>query len=69
MKTCKYCAFYAPAAYSKEELERYGVYDKPDGVCNKYFPRGYVSRKPPHKAKSNQNACFQYEERSDNENS
>ena len=32
-----------------------------DGICNLYFPRGYVSRKPPHKVWSGQNHCFQFE--------
>lgn len=32
-----------------------------DGVCNLYFPRGYVDRKPPHPARA-VGHCFQWEE-------
>lgn len=34
-----------------------------DGMCNLYFPRGYVGRKPPHPAMS-KGRCFQFEEKS-----
>ena len=32
-----------------------------DGQCNKYFPRGYVDRKPPHPKWHNSLACLQFE--------
>ena len=65
-KKCKNCQWFTAGVTDKQRHEwnwsNWGRYA--DGVCNKYFPRGYIDRKPPHPAMSTGH-CFQFEERSE----
>lgn len=63
-RKCKHCKNYTPGvteqqrhAWSGTNLGRHA-----DGVCNLYFPRGYIGRKPPHPTMA-VSSCFQFEEK------
>lgn len=68
MNKCKDCMYFSYGGISDQEQMQYGYY-APDGICSKYFPRGYIGRKPPHKKYSNSNACFQFERKEKDEQS
>lgn len=62
MNACRNCLYYTDGVpdslrheWSGTNLGRYAT-----GICNKYFPKGYLGRKPPHPAMQN-GSCFQYE--------
>ena len=61
-RECKYCRHYSEGVTDKQrhewEWSNWGRHA--DGVCNLYFPRGYVGRKPPHAAMA-VGKCFQWE--------
>lgn len=60
-KTCKWYTEGVPDSLrQKHAFEGLGQYAT--GLCNLYFPRGYIARKPPHLTMQNSH-CFQYEER------
>ena len=65
MRKCKDCQHYSPgitdAQRHKWDWSNWGTWA--DGICNLYFPRGYLGRKPPHPARA-VGSCFQWEERS-----
>lgn len=64
-RECKDCQWFAYGVTDEQrhkwDWSNWGQHA--DGVCNLYFPRGYVGRKPPHPAMSTGH-CFQWEERS-----
>ncbi len=64
-RQCKNCTFFTEGV-SDELRHKWGWSNLgrwADGVCNLYFPRGYIARKPPHPTMSVSH-CFQWEERS-----
>ena len=61
-RKCKNCKHYTPGVTDQQrhswEWSNFGAHAT--GVCNLYFPRGYVARKPPHPAMETGH-CFQWE--------
>lgn len=67
MNKCKDCKFYTdgvPEVIQKAIERRYETWRQYDGICHKYFPRGYLGRKPPHAVRA-AGGCFQFEPRSE----
>lgn len=64
-KRCANCEHYSPGVTDEQRklwsYSNWGLHA--DGVCNHYFPRGYIACKPPHPAMATGH-CFQWEEKS-----
>lgn len=67
-RACKNCRFYTHGVtdrqrheWSYSNLGRWAT-----GVCNLFFPRGYIGREPPHPTMA-ASSCFQFEERDDSQ--
>lgn len=67
-KRCKNCKHYTPGVTDQQrhEWSWSGLGRWADGVCNLYFPRGYIGREPPHPAMAS-GKCFQWEPQEENE--
>ena len=65
-KRCKNCKWYSPGVTDRQRHEwSYSNLGRwADGVCNLFFPRGYIARKPPHPTMA-VSRCFQWEEKDD----
>jgi len=63
-KMCKNCVHYSPGVTDRQrhEWSYSNLGQHATGVCNLYFPRGYVARKPPHPTMA-VSSCFQFEEK------
>ena len=61
-RKCEHCKHFAYGVTERQRHEwSYSNWGRhADGICNLYFPRGYVGRKPPHPAMST-GSCFQFE--------
>ena len=64
MNKCKDCKYFTYGVSERQRYEwSYSNWGRHcDGVCNLYFPRGYVGRKPPHPAFST-GSCFQFDKK------
>ena len=66
MRKCRNCKHYSRGVTDEQrhkwEWSNLGRWA--DGVCDLYFPRGYIARKPPHPVMG-VGSCFQFEERYD----
>lgn len=62
-KRCKNCKHFQKGMTDaqRKKIPDSGWKYYADGLCNLYFPRGYVGREPPHAAHST-GKCFQWEE-------
>lgn len=61
-RICRYCTHYTEGVSERQRNEWSGTNwgRHATGVCNLYFPRGYIGRKPPHPAMAT-GSCFQFE--------
>ena len=61
-RKCRTCIYYSEGVTKEQRAKWEGtnIGRWCDGLCNLYFPRGYLGRKPPHPAMAS-GRCFQYE--------
>lgn len=68
-KRCDLCKWYTPGVTERQRHEwsysNYGKYAT--GICNLYFPRGYIARKPPHPTMEISHCC-QFEAKQEDDN-
>lgn len=62
MRNCEGCKYYTDGVPDslRHQWEWSNLGKYATGICNLYFPRGYVGRKPPHPTMK-QSSCFQWE--------
>lgn len=68
MRRCDQCKHYTDGVPDslRKQHEWSSEWRYATGICNLYFPRGYVGRKPPHPT-MHQSSCFQWEAKEEGE--